>query len=74
MKTKKLSKKLALNKKTISNLSDSEMNNVHGGELTMPPKTCLVCETDYGPYCDSVIPTCTESTTSPTFCANYTCP
>jgi len=38
MKNKKLQKKLVLNKKTVSNLGDREMDKVKGG------KTELVCE------------------------------
>jgi len=36
MKPKKIEKKLTLNKKTISNLRNREMNDVHGGSGTQP--------------------------------------
>ncbi len=50
MKTKRLHKKLILNKTTISDLHLSEMNRVNGGIKTgysCPPKGCdtdLTCE------------------------------
>jgi hypothetical protein len=33
MKTKKLNKRLSLNKKTVANLNGTEMNGIQGGEL-----------------------------------------
>ena len=48
MKAKRFNKKLALNKKTIADLSIDEMNVVHGGE-TVPICTII------GPTC--VVPT-----------------
>jgi len=49
MKTKKFSKKLALNKKTIADLKSNDMVDIHGGEL--PPRSwpytgCFACFTD----------------------------
>ena len=41
MKTKKLSKKLNINKKTIANLSDSELNSARGGTTGLT--VCLTC-------------------------------
>jgi hypothetical protein len=41
MKPKKLSKKLALNKTTISNLNTKEMKNAVGG-VSGPDTTCLL--------------------------------
>ena len=44
MKTKKINKRLTLNKKTIVNLANAEMNAAKGGY-----------ETEIGAYCDSEI-------------------
>ena len=54
MKTKKLSKKLELNKKTVSNLSTFQMTGIKGGDFTefsCPGWPCLTeitctCQTD----------------------------
>ncbi len=50
MKTKKFSKKLTLNKKTIANLENKKMNAIRGGAIpkTDPNKGChtgtfLIC-------------------------------
>ena len=43
MKTKKFGGKLALNKKTIVNLSNAQLFNVNGG---MPTKTCFATSPD----------------------------
>jgi hypothetical protein len=44
MKTKKLSKKLVLNKKTIANLKNDEMKGVYGGEIaTTLWSNCILC-------------------------------
>ena len=44
MKPKKLSKKLSLNKKSISNLNNFEMNAIDGGVFTnIPEDTCNTC-------------------------------
>lgn len=44
MKTKKLGKKLVLNKKTISHLNPNEASVVRGGQLTTTEyETCLTC-------------------------------
>jgi hypothetical protein len=52
MKAKKFSKKLALNKETISNLKNDEMKGVYGGiKYTMtrcPSCDTITCPTD--PY------------------------
>jgi natural product precursor len=43
MKTKKFNKKLALNKQTISNINNDEMNVLRGGDsidTLCPVKTC----------------------------------
>jgi hypothetical protein len=53
MKTKTFSKKLELNKKTISNLDNNEMDAVHGGTgETFAGFTCNLTN------CASVCPTC----------------
>lgn len=49
MKTKRFSKKLKLNKKTIADLKSNEMTDVHGGELaprSYPYTGCYVCLPD----------------------------
>jgi natural product precursor len=51
MKPKKFDKKLTLNKKTISNLANGEMNDVYGGRPhTYQPCTngtaCVTCTCD----------------------------
>ena len=58
MKTKKLSKKLALNKKTIVNLMDSETDSIRAGVYPTVASCALTndCPTDY---------VCTD----PEFCA-----
>lgn len=52
MKTKTFKKKLTLNKKTISALSDLEKNQAKGGLVTAPRTTCFPL------LCMSVQPTC----------------
>lgn len=50
MKRKEFIKKLALNKKTVSNLADKDMNLVRGGETLPFPCTITLgqeCETRY---------------------------
>lgn len=42
MKTKKLSKKLILNKKTVVNLNSAEMSDVNGGKV-FPPISQFGC-------------------------------
>jgi natural product precursor len=45
MKVKRFNKKLVLNKKTIADLSNDEMNALHGGEslpCTILAPTCVV--------------------------------
>ena len=68
MKTKKLKRKLSLNKKTVANLNGSMMANVRGAEYTpscyLPPtecpnctlvtcQTCNTCETQACATCDT---------------------
>ena len=52
MKTKKFSKKLELNKNTIANLGNNEMDIIKGGEgdshrITVCEKTICICPTTY---------------------------
>jgi hypothetical protein len=49
MKTKKFSKKLVLNKKTVANLNGNEMNLIYGGAPETYQKT--VCFTDCETNC-----------------------
>ena len=45
MKTKKFSKKLELNKKTIANLNNEALNSVKGGRVTVTcPDECITNE------------------------------
>lgn len=62
MKRKLISKKLVLNKQTLSNLNDANMGNVKGGN-----KTGITC----GIFCDTVNFSCEE-----TMCGScgHTCP
>jgi natural product precursor len=39
MKTKKLNKRLSLNKKTIADLNKGELKHVHGGNIIVKPAT-----------------------------------
>jgi natural product precursor len=45
MKSKKLNKKLSLNKKTVANLSNNELNHVRGGDFTYDT-VCRACNTE----------------------------
>ena len=61
MKTRKLSKRLELNKKTIANLNNEALNFVKGGRTTAtcpnqcqtnePGCTAAGCITEVEPYC-----------------------
>ncbi|MGD2085894.1 MAG: class I lanthipeptide [Candidatus Aminicenantes bacterium] len=57
MKTKKLNRKLRLNKKTISNLYSADMLNLRGGAATQYGDSCFAeCQwepghTEYGHTC-----------------------
>jgi hypothetical protein len=67
MKTKKFSKRLALNKKTIANLSGEMQKLVKGGDFTCPGcgytcpgyETCYTCGETCGETCPA---TCTYAT------------
>ncbi len=65
MKTKKLNKKLSLNKETVSHLSTIDMNVLHGGALqsTHDPK---ICETFYAE--------CQGDSIMMRTCPGFTCP
>lgn len=57
MKTKKFSKRLALNKKTIANLNKHEMRFAKGGVKSMFATSCASedpCNTSWD-YCDETI-------------------
>ena len=61
MKTKQFNKKLSLNKKTVANLNNGDMNAVQGGQ-SLVKDTCSL-DTGGGFTCDitrcaSVCPTC----------------
>ena len=45
MKTKNVSKKLALRKETVSHLDISKMNDIKGGAYSDPGSTCKFCPT-----------------------------
>lgn len=57
MKTKKIKKRLKLNKSTISTLGNSDMKRIQGGET--PPYLCLsegleICYTDNDITCQYI--------------------
>jgi hypothetical protein len=54
MKSKKFSKKLSLNKKTIARLNNNVMDNVYGGYWTKLFVTeCIGCNTIHQTNCNS---------------------
>jgi hypothetical protein len=62
MKTKKISKKLILNKQTITHLRNGEMTKVAGGATILCPTyggdtLCYICSTNYPTICNSLCPT-----------------
>lgn len=74
MKTKKINKKLSLNKKTVANLDSGAMNAIYAGYhpptylITCPQGcntevSCLftMCPTDVTGYQDTCIPCITET-------------
>jgi natural product precursor len=76
MKIKKLTKKLALNKKTVANLDSREMKSLKGGvEYTVYNTNCdtcndlsvVYCITAYYP-CPTEIPIICLETHNPEFC------
>ena len=61
MKTKKLSKKLSLNRKTIANLNGDMMGNVYGGMYTIPAITCVTCDRSVCPtHCYTCVSRCQD--------------
>jgi natural product precursor len=67
MKTKKMSKRLSLNKKTITDLNDSELNSVRGGIDTgySCPGHCDTIESCGPTQC----PACLTTTLYPVTCS-----
>lgn len=65
MKTKKINKKLTLNKQTISSLNKDEMVSARGGEFTLGETRFCSCE------CTDPRNTCV---TLATVCSCYICP
>ena len=57
MKTKKLNKKLSLNKKTISILNNEQMSKAQGGDFSDPTYCLTICMT----VCVSLCPKCMET-------------
>ncbi len=51
MKTKELNKKIKLNKTTIANLSDVQMNHLRGGGITVKFSNCTCYHTDLDENC-----------------------
>ena len=54
MKTKKFDKKLTLNKKTIADLSNPEMEKIQGGVVSLPLSAC--CVTEYSKCLTQCVP------------------
>lgn len=69
MKTKKLSKKLAFNKQTISDLSTETLNNVRGG--TTGGTVCNCPRTKIITFCPAF--TCGLTMCEMSICPNYYC-
>jgi hypothetical protein len=71
MKRKKLSSKLKLNKKTVSNLNGSDMNGVHGGGtyIYCGPTGRTECYTD----CVTGCPQCPSEYCTPNTLDENTC-
>ena len=55
MKPRKIFKKLLLNKETISNLKEIEMDAVHAGKKDSSPTYCNSCELPVS-YCPCTVP------------------
>jgi natural product precursor len=53
MKVRKFDKKLSLNKTTVSNLSESQLNDAKGGIITIG----YTCETCDRRFCPTIAPT-----------------
>ena len=67
MKTKKLNKKLELNKKTIVNLMDGEINSIRAGVYPSIDSCAAThdCPTDYGLCTDPELCECSALCTWP---------
>lgn len=62
MKTKKVEKKLFLNKKTIAHLNNGQLGQAKGGGPTTTCDTCETCLT----YCSCTCETCVPTGVDPT--------
>ena len=71
MKTKYLSKKLGLNKRTIAHLSRNEMDTVNGGADHQTDTFCSNCMTIYDTWCLSI--SCLITSCFPTQTSCDTC-
>ena len=59
MKTKKITKKLNLNKKTVADLNNGELMNAHGGILvTAINSNCILCTHTCGYTCLNTCVSC----------------
>ncbi len=66
MKQKKLTKKLTLNKATISTLSNQEMSDVLGAtKYQSNCETCTTCPGEVWPHCRSIMTGCYPNCTEP---------
>ncbi len=57
MKTKKIEKKLFLNKKTIAHLNNGQLGQAKGGFPTTSCGTCETCLTHCSCTCETCVPT-----------------
>jgi len=53
MKQKKFSNKLTINKQTVANVNNSEMEKAYGGAVTIIYTGCAVCPTERLSICIS---------------------
>ncbi len=72
MKTKKISNKLRLNKKTIANLNSRDMNRLKGGDETTKFTCYTECCTDYISCGEETCRTCV-SLCGTCLCSQVTC-
>ena len=68
MKSKKLNKKLLLNKATIASLTKGDLLSLKGGAevTTMSGLTCVYCDTNFS--CDDVVKKCFWEVSCPEGC------
>lgn len=71
MKTKELSKRLELNKRTIAHLNNNEMNAVNGGAMTTTLLTA--CDTEC-PSVSCLITSCCDPTATSNMTCTHECP